>query len=39
MAYRLLKGIVWNGINMEGLLPNSRMVQGIFDDENPETVS
>lgn len=33
-----LKGIVWNGINMEGLLPNSRMVQGIFDDENPETV-
>lgn len=33
-----LKGIVWNGINMEGLLPNSRMVQGIFDDQNPETV-
>ena len=33
-----LEGIVWNGINMEGLLPNSRMVQGIFDDLNPETV-
>ncbi|MDZ7606772.1 MAG: hypothetical protein U5K79_14550 [Cyclobacteriaceae bacterium] len=32
-----LQGVVWNGINMEGLLPNSRMVQGIFDDENPET--
>lgn len=33
-----LQGVVWNGINMEGLLPNSRMVQGIFDDMNPETV-
>jgi len=33
-----LEGIVWNGIDMEGLLPNSRMVQGIFDDLNPETV-
>ena len=33
-----LKGVVWNNINMEGLLPNSRMVQGIFDDMNPETV-
>jgi len=32
-----LEGVVWNGINMEGLLPNSRMVQGIFDDLNPET--
>ena len=32
-----LKGVVWNDINMEGLLPNSRMVQGIFDDMNPET--
>lgn len=32
-----LQGVVWNGINMEGLLPNSRMVQGIFDDMNPET--
>jgi hypothetical protein len=34
-----LEGILWRGINMEGLLPNSRMVQGIFDDLNPETVS
>jgi hypothetical protein len=34
-----LEGRVWNNINMEGLLPNSRMVQGIFDDLNPETVS
>ena len=34
-----LKGVTWNGINMEGLLPNSRMVQGIYDDLNPETVS
>lgn len=33
-----LKGVTWQGINMEGLLPNSRMVQGIFDDLNPETV-
>ncbi len=32
-----LKGKIWNGIEMEGLLPNSRMVQGIFDDLNPET--
>lgn len=32
-----LQGVVWKNINMEGLLPNSRMVQGIFDDENPET--
>ncbi len=32
-----LQGVVWNGIKMEGLLPNSRMVQGIFDDENPDT--
>ncbi len=34
-----LEGRTWKGINMEGLLPNSRMVQGIFDDLNPETVS
>jgi len=31
------KGIYWNGNRIEGLLMNSRMVQGIFDDENPET--
>lgn len=29
----------WNGYLIEGLLMNSRMVQGIFDDLNPETVS
>jgi hypothetical protein len=28
-----------NGKKIEGLLLNSRMVQGIFDDRNPETVS
>jgi hypothetical protein len=32
-----LKGVVWRGHRMEGLLPNSRMVQGVFDDLNPET--
>ena len=30
---------VWEGNQIEGLLMNSRMVQGIFDDLNPETVS
>jgi hypothetical protein len=30
-------GRSWNGNNIEGLLINSRMVQGIFDDLNPET--
>jgi len=28
----------WKGNKIEGLLLNSRMVQGIFDDENPETI-
>ena len=32
------KGRYWNEHKIEGLLMNSRMVQGIFDDENPETV-
>jgi hypothetical protein len=32
-----LKGRVLEGVSLEGLLPNSRMVQGIFDDLNPET--
>lgn len=32
------KGRFWNNTKIEGLLMNSRMVQGIFDDENPETV-
>ncbi|MEZ4903657.1 MAG: hypothetical protein R2822_18810 [Spirosomataceae bacterium] len=31
------KGRTWNGYEIEGLLPNSRMVQGIFDDRNPDT--
>lgn len=33
------KGISWNGNKIEGLLMNSRMVQGIFDDLSPATVS
>jgi hypothetical protein len=33
------KGREWKGITVEGLLPNSRMVQGVFDDLNPETVA
>ncbi len=33
------KGRSWNGQRIEGLLYNVRMVQGIFDDLNPETVS
>jgi hypothetical protein len=32
-------GRVWNGHQIEGLLFNSRNVQGIFDDLNPETRS
>jgi hypothetical protein len=32
------KGRTWNGKKIEGLLLNSRMVQAIFDDLNPETV-
>ena len=32
-------GRVWNGHRIEGLLFNSRMVQGIFDDRNPDTVA
>src|SRR5512133_1552891 len=32
-----LKGRKFENISIEGLLPNSRMVQGIFDDLNPET--
>jgi hypothetical protein len=33
------EGRTWKGKPIEGLLMNSRMVQGIFDDLNPETVS
>jgi hypothetical protein len=32
------EGRFWKGIKIEGLLLNSRMVQGIFDDLNPETI-
>ena len=31
------EGRAWDGKLVEGLLMNSRMVQGIFDDLNPET--
>jgi hypothetical protein len=31
------EGRTWQGYKIEGLLFNSRMVQGIFDDLNPET--
>jgi histidinol phosphatase-like PHP family hydrolase len=31
-------GRFWRGNKIEGLLLNSRMVQGIFDDRNPQTV-
>jgi hypothetical protein len=31
------KGRTFNGMRVEGLLMNSRMVQGIFDDLNPAT--
>ncbi|PAW63164.1 MAG: hypothetical protein B9S34_14840 [Opitutia bacterium Tous-C1TDCM] len=33
------EGRTWNGKKIEGLMMNSRMVQGIFDDLNPATVS
>lgn len=32
------KGRSYEGQRIEGLLMNTRMVQGIFDDENPESV-
>ena len=31
------EGRTWRGLKIEGLLMNSRMVQGIFDDLNPDT--
>lgn len=31
------KGRYWKGNKVEGLLLNARLVQGVFDDENPET--
>jgi hypothetical protein len=33
------KGRVWKGNKIEGLLINARLVQGIFDDLNADTVS
>ncbi|HEY1174153.1 MAG TPA: hypothetical protein VGH19_22500 [Verrucomicrobiae bacterium] len=33
------KGRTWKGYKIQGLLPNSRMVQGTFDDLNPETAA
>lgn len=33
------QGRTWRGKKIEGLLMNSRMVQGIFDDLNPETTN
>ena len=33
------EGRTWQGHKIEGLLMNSRMVQGVFDDLNPATVS
>lgn len=33
------EGRTWQGKKIEGLLLNSRMVQGIFDDRNPDTRS
>jgi hypothetical protein len=32
-------GRTWQGKRIEGLLFNSRMVQGTFDDANPETIA
>jgi hypothetical protein len=32
-----LKGKSYQGMRLEGLLPNSRMVQATFDDLNPDT--
>lgn len=34
-----LKGKSYKGMNLQGLLPNSRMVQGTFDDRNSATRS
>src|SRR5690348_4774459 len=31
------EGRYWKGKRIQGLLINARMVQGIFDDLNPET--
>ena len=31
------EGEHWRGMSIEGLLPNARVVNGVFDDLNPET--
>ena len=36
-ASRPTRAATWQGHRIEGLLLNSRMIQGIFDDLNPET--
>ncbi len=33
------QGRIWHGHKIEGLLLNARMVQGIYDDRNPDTVA
>lgn len=33
------EGRRWYGWKIEGLLMNSRMIQGVFDDANPDTVN
>src|SRR6266850_926917 len=33
------QGRTWNGKKIQGLLLNSRMVQGIFDDRNTNTLA
>jgi hypothetical protein len=33
------EGHTWNGHRVEGLLLNARLVQGIFDDLNPDTTN
>ena len=33
------EGRTWQGHKIEGLLLNARLVQGIFDDLNPETIT
>ena len=33
------KGRKWDGVSVQGLLPNSRMVNALYDDDNAGTVS
>src|SRR2546426_3179757 len=32
------EGRIWRGVKIQGLLLNARLVQGIFDDRNAETI-